>query len=551
MRHPRPRSRPNVQEDCMSVTANLAHPGDWAGFTQAVRGFVQQGVAWDAVDWRVADGAGMMLGMAADAPGASDATDGAAGPAGDTHHTPIRMPRSFVDVAQAVMLHSDPTRYLRLHRMVQRIHAQRDVWADTLDAECLHLHQLHRQVRRDMHKMKAFVRFTKVQDDDGDRFVAWFEPQHHIVQATAPFFARRFTAMRWAILTPQTSVQWDGHQLQFGPAASKADAPPPDAGEALWLTYYQRIFNPARVKVVMMKQEMPVRYWRNLPEAQLIAPLLAQATARSGTMVQHRETRQRRLGVATQAAMDATSGGLLSMHRDGETVMSVGAAPQIQPSTQPSLQDLRRQASSCTACPFACNATQTVWGEGHVGAALMLVGEQPGDREDLEGRPFVGPAGQLLRRTIDQLGWPTEQLYLTNAVKHFKYTWATDASSGVETSGLRGQRRLHKTASQREALACSPWLAAEINTVKPRALVALGATAARALLGDGVSVTESAGQWLTRSDGLAVLVVLHPAALLRSGAAQAAGSEQLRVWVQQLAQAGERAWPRTTEHAHA
>ncbi len=495
-----------------------------------------------------------------------------------TDHTPIRMPKSFVDTAQAVMLHSDPTRYLRLHRMVQRIHAQRDVWADTLDAECLHLHQLHRQVRRDMHKMKAFVRFTKVQDNDGERFVAWFEPQHRIVQATAPFFARRFTAMRWAILTPQASVQWNGHHLQFGPAASKADAPPPDAGEALWLTYYQSIFNPARVKVAMMKQEMPVRYWRNLPEAQLIAPLLAQATTRSGVMVARSETRQRRLGAATQAAMDATSGGLLSQ-RGEEAALTIGsvglrpldmtdastpswrpqpsmAALSSHPSAPPSLQDLRRQASTCNACPFACDATQTVWGEGREGAALMLVGEQPGDREDLEGRPFVGPAGQLLRQVIDQLGWPVDQLYLTNAVKHFKYSWA-DPSNGAEAHGLRGKRRLHKTASQREAMACSPWLSAEINTVKPRALVALGATAARALLGDGVSVTESAGQWFTRSDGLSVLVVLHPAALLRSGAAQAQpgtaqaqSSEQLRAWVKQLAQAGERAWSRVTELEH-
>jgi uracil-DNA glycosylase len=288
--------------------------------------------------------------------------------------------------------------------------------------------------------------------------------------------------------------------------------------------------------------------------------------------VLHHETRHRRLGAATQAAMDATSGGLLN--RCGEeaalTIEPFGppsfdtaeasasswrpqpsvAALSSHPSAPPSLQDLRRQASTCNACPFACDATQTVWGEGSAGAALMLVGEQPGDREDLEGRPFVGPAGQLLRRAIDQLGWPTDQLYLTNAVKHFKYTWAEGSSgagagAGGSGSGPRGKRRLHKTASQREALACSPWLAAEINTVKPRAVVALGATAARALLGEGVSVTESAGQWLTRSDGLPVLVVLHPAALLRSGAAQAVDGEQLRAWVQHLAQAGARAWPRT------
>jgi DNA polymerase len=132
----------------------------------------------------------------------------------------------------------------------------------------------------------------------------------------------------------------------------------------------------------------------------------------------------------------------------------------------------------------------------------MLVGEQPGDVEDLRGRPFVGPAGQLLDRALEQLGWRRDAVYLTNAVKHFKYE-------------LRGKRRIHKTPAQREAAACLHWLEDEIAMVQPEAIVALGATAARSLMNRNVAVMRERGQWLKRDDGRRVLVTLHPSALLR------------------------------------
>src|SRR5690606_38384643 len=142
------------------------------------------------------------------------------------------------------------------------------------------------EVRREMHKAKAFVRFRPIPAGDGDmRHVAWFEPVHHIVAAVAPFFMRRFAALRWAILTPRISVSWDGSALAYGPGAERHDAPAPDAGEALWLAYYRSIFNPARLKVAMMVREMPVRYWPNLPEAGEIGRLVATANERAGGMV--------------------------------------------------------------------------------------------------------------------------------------------------------------------------------------------------------------------------------------------------------------------------
>lgn len=166
------------------------------------------------------------------------------------------------------------------------------------------------------------------------------------------------------------------------------------------------------------------------------------------------------------------------------------------------LQQLRRAASSCRECPLGLLGTQTVFGEGPAQARLMLVGEQPGDREDREGHPFVGPAGRLLDQALAELGLDRAAIYVTNAVKHFKYE-------------LRGKRRMHKTPAQREIEACNHWLDSEIQAVRPRAIAALGATAARALLGRPVAVTRERGQWIAREDGIPVLITLHPSALLR------------------------------------
>lgn len=178
-------------------------------------------------------------------------------------------------------------------------------------------------------------------------------------------------------------------------------------------------------------------------------------------------------------------------------------APRAQREVAITLQGVAEQAAGCHECPLAELGTQTVWGEGPVGAPLMLVGEQPGDHEDLQGRPFVGPAGLLLDRALAQLHWPRERLYVTNAVKHFKFE-------------LRGKRRLHKTPAQREVEACNHWLQSEIGLVQPQAVVALGATAAKALMGRAVPVLAHRGQWLRRkADGLPVLVTQHPSALLR------------------------------------
>jgi DNA polymerase len=166
------------------------------------------------------------------------------------------------------------------------------------------------------------------------------------------------------------------------------------------------------------------------------------------------------------------------------------------------LAGLKPAADACRDCALGALATQAVVGEGPARAALMLVGEQPGDREDRAGRPFVGPAGALLDRALAEVGIARERVYVTNAVKHFKFE-------------LRGKRRMHKTPAQQEIEACLQWLDRELAWVRPAAAVALGATAARALLGRPVAVLKERGRWIARDDGLRVLVTLHPSALLR------------------------------------
>ncbi|GHC91911.1 uracil-DNA glycosylase [Pseudorhodoferax aquiterrae] len=163
---------------------------------------------------------------------------------------------------------------------------------------------------------------------------------------------------------------------------------------------------------------------------------------------------------------------------------------------------LKAACDACRDCPLGEPATQAVVGAGPRRARLMVVGEQPGDREDLAGQAFVGPAGRLLDAALQRAGIDRGAVFLTNAVKHFGFTW-------------RGKRRLHETPGQREVDACLQWLQAEIAFVAPQAFVALGATAARALLGRPTPVLRNRGQWLARDDGRPVLVTVHPSALLR------------------------------------
>jgi uracil-DNA glycosylase family protein len=168
--------------------------------------------------------------------------------------------------------------------------------------------------------------------------------------------------------------------------------------------------------------------------------------------------------------------------------------------------ELRAEAKTCRACPLWKLGTQTVFGEGPERAQIILIGEQPGDQEDLQGRPFVGPAGRILDKALDDAGLDRTRVYVTNAVKHFKYE-------------LRGKRRLHKSPNQREILACNRWLQGEVHAIAPKLIVAMGATAARAVFGRAVAIGENRGRVhvveMTGTPSANVLVTVHPSFLLR------------------------------------
>jgi uracil-DNA glycosylase family protein len=170
-----------------------------------------------------------------------------------------------------------------------------------------------------------------------------------------------------------------------------------------------------------------------------------------------------------------------------------------------SLGSLRRSAQDCRACDLWRHATQTVFGEGPARAAIVVVGEQPGDQEDVAGHPFVGPAGKLLDEALIRAGIDRSEIYVTNVVKHFKWSPAE-----------RGKRRIHKKPRYSEINACRPWLDAELSAVRPRVLVCLGATAAQALLGRDFSVTRQRGQWIESELAPRVMATVHPSSILRA-----------------------------------
>lgn len=186
------------------------------------------------------------------------------------------VPKNFIELARNVACHRSPIRFEVLYRVLWRLaHGEKHLLSDASDDDVLTISKMQKNVTRDVHKMKAFVRFRKVIDVEGvENFIAWHRPDHRIVRLTAPFFARRFKGMNWSILTPDESVAWDQNELRYGAGVPVTEAPDSDELEALWLTYYASIFNPARVKVAMMKSEMPVRHWRTMPETAIIDDLL-------------------------------------------------------------------------------------------------------------------------------------------------------------------------------------------------------------------------------------------------------------------------------------
>ncbi len=395
--------------------------------------------------------------------------------------------REFVEAAKIVARHADPERWNLLYRLLWRQQQNRNLLHIETDDDVAALRKLERQVHRDLHKMHAFVRFRCVTDEQQrEHFIAWYKPDHSILELAAPFFQERFPLMRWTILTPTQSVAWEPEtrMLAWGPGVPREDAPQDDEIEPMWRSYYASIFNPARVNPRAMRAEMPVRYWQNLPELQLLPQLLTQAGGRVKTMIETQTKDSAEPYVPEEKTLTAIAAGL----------------------------------PRCQGCELYCHATQAVPGAGHAGARLMLVGEQPGDEEDKRGQPFIGPAGRVLDELLEELAIDREQMYVTNAVKHFKFV-------------QRGKLRLHQSPRLSEVTACRPWLLAEIAAVRPRVVVALGATAAKSLLGAKFALMKQRGMVIASPWAQTVIATVHPSAVLR--AADAAIGEQLRGFLRQ------------------
>ena len=332
--------------------------------------------------------------------------------------------------------------------------------------------------------MKAFVRFNEEIEIEGDRrkFVAWFEPEHLIVEETSGFFMRRFSDMDWCIATPKGSAIFINGNLSFNPdPADRVELK--DETDSLWKTYYANIFNPARIKLNAMRSEMPKKYWHNMPEAALIPELVAGAERRVRSMQNANPTTPVHFANVARASPIATS--------------------DINVDNFSTLDELNEAAKKCRRCPLHCNATQTVLGEGASNATVMIVGEQPGDEEDLSGRPFVGPSGILLNEALRSENIDRNKIYVTNVVKHFKFE-------------PRGKRRIHQKPNAGEIQHCKYWLINEIKIVRPKLILAMGATALGVLTGSDKNISQRRGQLENLNASTHILPTFHPAAILRA-----------------------------------
>ena len=472
----------------------LRNETDFAGWRDRSRALVSAGIPPEEIIWRVGS---QTRDLFAIAPGTEDSARSSPTPSA-TSASDLRVPRRFVELAEAVACHRDPHRFAVLYELLWRMaRGEPKLLAIAADPLVRRAESLAHSVHREVHKMHAFVRFREVPHETGAVYVAWFEPQHFIVERTAPFFVRRFAGMRWTIMTPDRCALWNGSDLVFGPGAPKRDAPSEDVLEDLWRSYYASIFNPARPKLAAMKAQMPVRYWSNLPEARLIRPLSRQSVARSEAMI----------GTSME---DAAGSGVSP------------AVPTACAEAACSPESIRRLASGCRDCSLGAAATQTVFGEGPAPARLMLVGEQPGDQEDIQGRPFVGPAGGILDRALREAGIDRTKVWVTNAVKHFKFL-------------VRGKRRLHQKPNIIEIETCRRWLEAEVELVRPETIVTLGASAARSVLRREIRIGACQSRFFPLPANRRALVTIHPSFLLRLPGDVARATEYQR-FVADLAQ---------------
>ncbi|MGR3466417.1 MAG: UdgX family uracil-DNA binding protein [Shimia sp.] len=463
----------------MSYTVTLPRIGTAGAWRAAARAGASNGIAPEAIDWRFeGDPAGLFEGAPLPAPTSA-----------------LTVPKAFVQLADGAVWHADPARFALLYEGLLRIQRTPALLRDPGDAGMAKLRGMQKNVARCIHKLHAFVRFRELPSDDRPRFAAWFEPTHHSIEPGTPFFARRFGDMDWMIATPDVTARFEGGKLSFHPGQPKPDLPD-DAHEDLWTQYYRSIFNPARVKVSAMCSEMPRKYWKNMPETRIIPELLASAEGR---------VREMQEAAPTLPPLYA------------RRIAERRAPPRVsEPMADLFTEQLTREdlIIRAEAVPAEDGYGRMVLGTGPMPAPLMVVGEQPGDVEDREGRPFVGPAGQMFDRAAQTAGLKRDNAYVTNAVKRFKYV-------------QRGKRRLHQSPDRDDIAHGRWWLEMEEQLVKPKLILSLGGTAAEVLTGDRKGLLKRRGQVEEGRFGPTFLTV-HPAYILRLPSPEQKAEEEAR-----------------------
>jgi DNA polymerase len=353
--------------------------------------------------------------------------------------------RALVALAAQAFQAREPERFGLLYTLVWRAHHGGLVFNDTQDLDLRLARRWALAVRADAHRMRTLLRFAPVRFHDRPHYLGWYQPDHFVLEANARLLARRDPANGFTIVTPDGTAHRDHAALRFG------------AG----------LKNPG-------DDETLLAWWDA-----------------------HQET----------ILASAHDGGGLPEAEDLDEVPRPLDRPPIGPVVLPMSQtsattDLAREARGCERCALFGPATQTVFGEGPRGARVMFIGEQPGDQEDIIGRPFVGPAGQLLDEALEEAGIDRRLVQITNAVKHFKFT-------------PRGRRRIHQPPSPQEIDICRFWLDAERTALNPALLVLLGGSAGRAVLGRPVTVTRERGHPFNLPDGGMAFLTVHPSYLLR------------------------------------
>lgn len=384
--------------------------------------------------------------------------------------TDVVIPKSFLQDAYLVSFYRDDSNWSLLYRIAWRLtHGERHLFQIQIDPDVMEFQKRLNSVGRDHHKMKAFVRFREMEWEGKTIYVAWHRPDHKIFKLGYKFFVERFRNMDWMIFSEDESMVWVEKELRFGPGCPQNAIDLEDDVENLWKTYYGSIFNPARIKTTMMKKEMAVRYWKTLPEASIIQDLLDDAP--------------RRLKEFADAIQPS--------------------AKEHIPQEIYSLEDLKVKIHDCKACTICSKASGPVFGEGPQDAKIVFIGEQPGDEEDKSKKPFIGPAGQVLNKALSQVKLPREKIYVTNAVKGFKWN-------------PKYGRREHRSAGSPEIAACKPWLKAELDLIRPEILVCLGRSAAQSVLGKVIKMEDVRGKFFKTSLSDKTIVIPHPSSILRT-----------------------------------